>query len=153
MRRRDLLAGVAGAGTFGLAGCTGTGEGDGRGDDGARPTVGETVSLDGLLFSPVRASVTPGEAVEWTNAESVGHDVTADRFTEQAADWTFAESLSGGESTTYTFETAGVYEYQCTVHGADAMCGAVLVGDVSLPEGALPCESGAGAGAGDGGYY
>ncbi len=156
MRRRDLLTSVAGAGAFALAGCTGESEDDGGdggdggdGDDGA--DVGETVSLEGIAFSPKRASVDPGQAVEWTNEESVGHDVTADAFTDQAADWEFAADLSEGESTTYTFEEAGVYEYQCTIHGASSMCGAVLVGDASLPEGALPCEEGGSDGGSDGG--
>ncbi len=159
MRRRDLLASVAGAGTFALAGCTGEedggdggggsdgGDGGGSdGSDGSAPDVGASVSLDGIAFSPKRASIDPGQAVEWTNEESVSHDVTADQFSDQAADWEFAESLSEGASTTFTFEEAGVYEYQCTIHGASSMCGAVLVGDASLPEGALPCED-----AGDGG--
>jgi len=156
MRRRDLLGSVAGAGALALAGCTGTDDEDGDdgadGGDGAdgddSASVGQSVSLEGLAFSPTRASVDVGEAVEWTNEESTGHDVTADSFSDQAADWEFAESLAEGESTTFTFEEAGVYEYQCTIHGATSMCGAVLVGDASLPEGALPCEGG---GDGDGG--
>jgi len=146
MRRRDLLAGVAGAGALALAGCTGESEDDGGdgggGDGGDGADVGESVSLEGIAFAPKRASIDPGQAVEWTNEESVAHDVTSDAFTDQATDWDFAADLAEGESTTFTFEEAGVYEYQCTIHGASSMCGAVIVGDASLPGGALPCEEG-----------
>lgn len=141
---------MAGAGAVALAGCTGSDDGgDGGGGDGT--DVGESVSLQNLAFAPKRASIDPGQAVEWTNEESVAHDVTADGFTDEAADWDFAADLSEGESTTYTFEEAGVYEYQCTIHGASSMCGAVLVGDASLPAGALPCEDGGGSDDGGGG--
>ncbi|PSQ59287.1 hypothetical protein BRD18_03850 [Halobacteriales archaeon SW_7_71_33] len=175
MNRRELLASASGAGLLAVAGCAGSsdgggGDGDDEGEDGTTETtrttesatVGAVVSLQGIAFDPRRVSVEPGEAVEWTSEESAAHDVTADQFSDQAESWEFTASLSEGDTARYTFESAGVYEYYCTIHGETSMCGAVLVGDASLPKGALPCESdgdgsgddgGGGGGDGDDGYY
>ncbi|PSQ39076.1 hypothetical protein BRD13_04825 [Halobacteriales archaeon SW_5_70_135] len=166
MNRRELLASASGAGLLAVAGCTQSsdggdgsgGDGDGEDEDGTTETtrttesatVGAAVSLRGTAFDPRRVSVEPGEAVEWTSEESVAHDVTAGQLTDDGESWDYSESLSEGESTTYTFESEGIYEYYCTVHGVTSMCGAVFVGDASLPEGALPCESDSGGSGGDG---
>lgn len=96
-------------------------------------------------FQPLRTSVDPGTTVEWTNEDSFGHDVTAAQFHDAAAAWDFAVDVGPGESATHTFDSAGVYEYACTIHGRSSMCGAVLVGDASLDK-SLPCEGGGGAG-------
>ena len=164
MNRRELLASASGAGLLAVAGCAQSSDGDGDDEDGTTETtqttesatVGASVSLQGIAFDPRRVSVEPGEAVEWTSEESAAHDVTADQFSDQAESWEFTASLSEGDTARYTFESAGVYEYYCTIHGETSMCGAVLVGDASLSEGALPCESdgsgdGGGSGGGDGG--
>jgi len=164
MNRRELLASASGAGLLAVAGCAGSSDGGDEGEDDTTETtqttesaaVGAAVSLQELAFDPGRVSVEPGEAVEWTNEESAAHDVTAGQLTDDGESWDYSESLSEGESTTYTFESEGIYEYYCTVHGVTSMCGAVFVGDASLPEGALPCESdgsGDGGGGGDDGYY
>lgn len=98
-----------------------------------------TVRVADFSFEPVRATVSAGTTVTWVNDDGVSHDVTATAYDDAAADWEFAERLSGGASTEYTFEDPGVYQYLCTIHGRRSMCGAVLVGDVSLPS-SMPCE-------------
>jgi plastocyanin len=98
----------------------------------------EVIEVQGFSFSPRRASVPVGGTVEWHNGESVVHDVTSAQFSEGAAEWTLQRSLAGNSATTYTFESAGVYEYYCSIHGRSTMCGVVLVGDVSS-EASLPC--------------
>jgi plastocyanin len=102
-------------------------------------SAGDTVRIADFAFSPVRAEVTPGTTVTWTNGDGVPHDVTATTFDDTAADWDLSERLSGGASVEYTFEESGVYQYLCTIHGRRSMCGAVLVGDVSSPP-SMPCE-------------
>lgn len=120
------------------------------------PTTAETstesesatasVAIPGFEFSPIRIGIDPGTTVEWTNQDSAGHNVVSDQFHEKAVAWEFeSATLSQGESTSYTFEESGVYEYFCSIHGAETMSGAVLVGDVSLEQD-LPSE-------GDGGGY
>jgi plastocyanin len=169
MRRRDLLAGLTGVGAVALAGCAGESDGadadagesedtetdDAETTESAAPEADATVSTDGLAFAPQRISVDPGETVAWRNEGATAHDVTAATYTDDAVNWEYAVELPGGESRAHTFEDAGVYQYYCTIHGETSMCGAVLVGDVSLASGALPCESGDGgpSDGDDGGYY
>jgi plastocyanin len=124
----------------------------------ATPEPGQptTVRLQGFAFDPIRASVDPGDTVRWVNEDAAGHDVTSARFHDAAESWDFSTELSGGASVSYTFDSPGVYEYACTIHGRSSMCGVILVGDASLSN-ALPCESGGdgdddGNGGGDGGY-
>jgi len=110
-----------------------------------------TVALSGFAFSPVRTTVEPGTTVRWVNEDGAGHDVTSAQFHDQATSWDYSESLSSGGSVSHTFESPGVYEYYCTIHGRSSMCGVILVGDASLAAD-LPCESGYGGDEGGGGY-
>ncbi|MFT4931088.1 MAG: plastocyanin [Natronomonas sp.] len=116
----------------------------------AEPAESKTVALEGFAFNPVRAFVDPGTTVRWVNEDNAAHDVTSTQFHDAAETWDFSQGISGGESVSYTFESAGVYEYYCTIHGRSSMCGAIVVGDASLSAD-LPCESG-GYGGGGGGY-
>lgn len=97
-------------------------------------------------FNPTRVSIAPGGTVTWENTSSGTYDdhtVTSAQFHDKAEQWSMDQQFSGGETVSHTFDAKGVYEYYCTIHGQDTMCGAVLVGDVSL-EKDLPCEGGGG---------
>lgn len=102
-------------------------------------SAGLTVRIEGFSYNPTRAEVAPGTTVTWVNEGGAPHDVTATTFDSSATDWDLSERLSGGASTEYTFEEPGIYQYYCTIHGKRAVCGAVLVGDVSLSS-SMPCE-------------
>lgn len=169
MHRRRFLTGAVAALTPAIAGCGGDDDGDGTtpmddgdgdggvtttmgGGDGGTTTAGSgvpssvTVELKNSSFDPARAAVAVGGTVEWVNEDSYGHDVTSIQFSDGAAPWDYAESLDGGVSVSRTFDSAGVYEYYCTIHGEGTMCGVVVVGDTSY-SGSLPCQ-----GSGGGGY-
>jgi len=169
MRRRPLLEALGAASVSGLlAGCTAGGAGSptgteqptgtatetttatttGTGSGGGSPTL--TVDMVNTSFDPVRATVDPGTTVTWRNQDGFDHEVKAAQFTDGAAAWSFDQRVSSGETTSHTFDRPGVYEYFCPIHGKSNMCGAVLVGDVSLASGSLPCEGG-GSGSGSGG--
>ncbi|MFB6311976.1 MAG: plastocyanin/azurin family copper-binding protein [Salinirussus sp.] len=165
IRRRQILVAAA-MGPL-LAGCSGNGGtdggsdgGDGRTDSPATtmadgtpmPTTTSsdaavTVEMVDTSFDPVTAEIDAGETVAWVNRDSFNHDVTAAQFRETAADWSFSETLGGGERTTYTFDESGVYDYYCTIHGEGTMCGTVLVGGATA-DGSLPCASDDGSGTG-----
>lgn len=99
-----------------------------------------TVEMENTAFVPKRLSVEPGTTVEWVNRDGYAHDVQSAQFHDTAASWDhYSGDLEQGDTTTFTFDSAGVYEYYCTIHGRSTMCGAVLVGDVSLDQ-SLPCE-------------
>lgn len=107
----------------------------------ATPTpVGPAVEMEGVEFAPMELSVEPGTTVRWVNRDGVPHDVVADQFNSGATRWEFESARIGnGETVEYTFEETGTYEYYCSVHGAQSMCGVVLVGGASRA-GSLPCE-------------
>lgn len=110
--------------------------------ESATTEAGTTVVMQDRSFTPRSVSIAPGETVTWSNADTYGHDVTSTKFHDDAADWDLqTDTIGSGEEVSYTFEEAGVYEYYCTIHGEESMCGAVLVGDVTLP-GDLPCSGG-----------
>lgn len=103
-------------------------------------TATATVEMENTAFVPNRLSIDPGTTVEWVNRDRFGHDVQSAQFHDTAASWDhYSGTLGEDDTTEYTFESAGVYEYYCTIHGENTMCGAVLVGDVSLDQ-SLPCE-------------
>lgn len=110
-----------------------------------------TVSAKNTAFAPKRLEIDPGTTVEWTNEDSYPHDVTAAQFHNKAESWDFAKQFPAGETVSRTFDSEGIYEYYCTIHGQGTMCGVVLVGDVSLSAD-LPCESGGNGGGGDYNY-
>uniref|UniRef100_A0AAU2A5V4 Cupredoxin family copper-binding protein n=1 Tax=Streptomyces sp. NBC_00093 TaxID=2975649 RepID=A0AAU2A5V4_9ACTN len=53
-----------------------------------------------------------GETVRWTNHDSVPHTVTTTKGPKKFDSGTLAQ----GDSWSYTFTTAGTYEYYCAVH-------------------------------------
>jgi plastocyanin len=120
----------------------------------ATPQQNATVVAEGTSFKPLRVSVATGGTVVWDNQSSGvydSHTVTSAQFHEAAASWSFDETFEGGETLSHTFDSAGVYEYTCTIHGKGSMCGAVLVGGATLEAG-LPC-GGSDSSDGPGGGY
>lgn len=110
------------------------------------PTATPTALADGDIsiadfsFDPMVAAVEVGTTVTWTNEDGVAHNVVAEQFTGGASSWSYESgTISAGGTATHTFESAGAYEYYCAIHGQNAMCGVVLVGDADKP-GPLPCE-------------
>lgn len=95
------------------------------------PGTPNSVVITNNSFTPTDLSVATGATVTWTwdtcsggdgygNGQTcVSHNVTFD-------DGTASGSQSGG-SYSRTFGTAGTYMYHCTIHGAAAMSGRVVV--------------------------
>lgn len=71
-----------------------------------------TVSVDiaGFDFSPRDLTIAVGTAITWTNRDSAPHDAT-----DRAGAWSTG-FLSQSQSAIITFESPGVYEYECTIH-------------------------------------
>lgn len=96
------------------------------------------VEMKDDTFDPVQKRVTPGTAVVWKNVGPADHVVHSIQFHDVAERWNFrTQTLRPGDSAVYAFDQKGIYEYYCWLQGDD-MCGAILVGDVSLPN-SLPC--------------
>ena len=94
------------------------GNGGGGGGGGAETTEepsaaggGTEVSMKDIKFNPADVSVNAGDTVTWVNDDSVGHDVTGDKF--KSGD---AGAMQNGDTFEHTFDTAGKFDYVCTVH-------------------------------------
>ena len=78
-----------------------------------------TATIADFSFSPATVTVPAGTTVTWRNTGSVRHTVTAD-------DGSFdSGSLSGRDSFSRAFTTAGTYAYHCAIH--PQMVGSVVV--------------------------
>ncbi len=68
------------------------------------------ISIVDFNFDPAEMEVPVGTTVRWTNNDSFDHNVKAD-------DGTFeSETLGGGDTYEFTFETAGTFSYICGIH-------------------------------------
>lgn len=133
--RRSLLEAMAGAATtIGLAGCLGSGGGDGAesGDSDVQaaldaPDGTEVVEVgpdDEYVYAPDDLTVAPGTTVRFVWLSS-GHDLKV-QSQPADADWQGVQRLaSRGTTHEATFDTAGVYEYVCTPHASYGMRGRV----------------------------
>jgi len=82
-----------------------------------------TVSTGDNFFSPSSITVHVGDTITWTNDGALPHTTTA-------ADAWDSDILMPGEQFSYTFTTAGTFNYLCAVHPT-LMTGAVVVEQAS----------------------
>ncbi len=72
-------------------------------------------------FDPGNLTVAPGTTVTWVNKGANTHSVAAMGGAFQSV------SLKPGESFSYRFDEAGVYQYMCKQHGRQGMWGKITV--------------------------
>jgi plastocyanin len=70
-------------------------------------------------FAPNPITVAVGTTVTWTNNDSTGHTVTSNTGAFDSG------ALGAGKTFSFTFQTAGTYQYHCTFHAG--MVGSVVV--------------------------
>jgi plastocyanin len=99
----------------------------------AGPVVAATspVSIVDKTFTPAPITVATGDTVTWTVTKAIDepHSVTSGKPGAADAGKVFDSKITlakNGDTFSYTFATAGEYDYFCTVHGA-AMSGHVTV--------------------------
>ena len=74
------------------------------------------MAIKGFAFAPVTLEVAKGTVVTWTNSDSTPHTVTSGA--NRTKDGKFDKQLSGGAEDTFTFDTAGTFEYFCSLHSS-----------------------------------
>ena len=69
------------------------------------------VNIDNFAFAPATLTVAAGNTVTWTNKDEEPHTVVA-------SDGSFHSPGMGtaGHLFTYTFPTAGTFDYICSIH-------------------------------------
>ena len=92
----------------------------GKGNRDAEPIAlaSDTIALKDSEFRPNHATVPVGTTVTWQNDDDYPHDVTFDGGPESGI-------LDGGASYQRTFDAAGQFDYECTIH--PGMVGRVTV--------------------------
>ena len=76
----------------------------------------KTVSIKGFAFSPATLTVAKGTKVTFSNQDSATHTVTSGA--NRTKDGKFDQQVTGSNETTITFDTAGTFEYFCTIHSS-----------------------------------
>ena len=85
----------------------------------ARAADGTSVTIDNFTFTPQELTVAVGTTVIWKNNDDIPHTVTA-------TDKSFkSKALDTDDSYSFTFTTAGTYDYFCSLH--PHMTGKVVV--------------------------
>ncbi len=75
------------------------------------PPVGVTqVTIQNFAYSSARIHVTVGDTVTWTNQDIVLHSVTVKNGVKDRG------LLQKWQNFSYTFTTAGTFDYSCTRH-------------------------------------
>ncbi len=87
-------------------------------------TVAESVSpktynvtVENFSFNPAELNIKKGDTVIWTNQDSAPHKISGSSFQ--------SGTLNKGGSFSYTFTTAGTFDYICSVHAY--MSGKIIV--------------------------
>lgn len=96
----------------------------------ASAQITHDVTVSNFQFTPSKLVIAVGDIVKWTNTEGT-HNVDGTIATNATNPESFGNS-SGAPGWTYsfTFNMAGVYNYNCSVHGA-SMSGKITVGNVT----------------------
>lgn len=131
-----LLASVAVLAVLVLAACGGSyGDNSGGSSPANAPTsatggAGSAVAIANFAFSPQTLSVKAGTTVTWTNDDGAPHTVTSTDGPSTSAKTTGtfdSGNLGQGETFSFTFEKAGTYYYDCTIHSAQASMHGIVV--------------------------
>src|SRR5574338_679805 len=99
--------GASGGGGGGTARCEVT--------EGA--SAAQTVSIKSFSFGDA-VTISAGEAVAFTNGDTIGHTVTEGTHGRAADGACVDESVANGSTVTVTFNEAGDYDITCKVHRA-----------------------------------
>jgi plastocyanin len=76
----------------------------------AAPVGANAVTIQGFAFSPATITVKVGTTVTWTNRDQDAHTVTASKGPFKS------KTLNTGDTYSYTFTTAGSFDYLCAIH-------------------------------------
>ncbi len=79
-------------------------------DDSKRPLASASVTIKNFKFTPETVTVSPGDSVTWTNRDTAQHNAV-----DQEEEFE-TRLLEKGQSDSVTIDTAGTYDYICTVH-------------------------------------
>jgi plastocyanin len=95
-----------------------------------------SVMIMNYAFTPAALTVAVGDTVTWTNEDTAPHTVTVTSGPVKFG----SSNLQKGQSYTYTFTTAGTYQYYCAVH-PDMKASVTVTGSAPPPSSAPPSSA------------
>ena len=85
--------------------------------DSVTISPGSSVPSNGKFFVPETLTVSTGTTVTWTNGDSTLHTVTSGSAESGNSGTEFDSSyLAAGKTFQHPFNTAGTFDYYCTLH-------------------------------------
>jgi plastocyanin len=88
--------------------------------DTSQSTTAGTIYIKDNIFSPPQITIPKGSAVSWVNNDEIAHTVTIDQ-----GDGPHSGEIAAGVTYSYTFNTAGSFQYHCDIHRS--MRGTIVV--------------------------
>ena len=88
-------------------------------NEGNKPPQAVAIAIDNFKFGVVSLEVATGTTVTWTNRDDVPHTVVSSTKVFKSP------PLDTGEAFSYTFKSAGTFEYYCSMH--PRMTGKIVV--------------------------
>lgn len=87
-------------------------------DSGTGANLGNhSITIQNFSFNPAELTIKTGDTVVWTNQDSMAHRISGGSFQ--------SDNLSKGQSFSFTFSTAGTFDYICSIH--PSMGGKIIV--------------------------
>ena len=87
------------------------------GGDSVTISPGSSVPSNGKFFVPETLTVSKGTTVSWTNGDTTLHTVTSGSPESGNSGTEFDSSyLAAGKTFQHQFNTAGTFDYYCTLH-------------------------------------
>jgi len=80
--------------------------------EASSPRASNSVSISGFSFGPSSLTIDTGDSVTWTNNDGASHTATS---TSGPVSFD-SGGISGGGTYTFSFTTAGTYDYRCDIH-------------------------------------
>ncbi len=94
-----------------------TGNTSGSGGDSVTISAGSSVPSNGKFFVPETLTVSKGTTVSWTNEDTTLHTDTSGSAESGNSGTEFDSSyLAAGKTFQHPFNTAGTFDYYCTLH-------------------------------------
>ena len=87
--------------------------------DATKKDVGRAIIIDNFTFTPKELTVAVGTTVKWVNHDDIPHTVVEKKTTFRS------KALDTDDSYSYTFTSAGTFDYFCGLH--PHMVGKVIV--------------------------
>ena len=86
------------------------------GDDPADTGTTREVRMLASSFSPAAVTISVGGTVRWVNDQPIAHNITPANPQQPGAFTTQQVPATTGFAVAQRFQTAGVFNYSCTIH-------------------------------------